>query len=209
LTATRTQFEIDDTKVNEFDQFEFDTTTPLNIVSNDAQLAISELSKGDTKISAYWLGQLSKIDRPVARNLISQLSPSNALGYENIRINSLTASSGTLSRSPGSLLEYTIQQKNKHPNCVILMRCGEFYETYGCTSFCAFSLVVLFHFMSGVDALMMIAYAGLNPMANRCKAGCPVRNIQATLDALTHAGLSVAGQLPLFLINSHLYGRMY
>lgn len=51
----------------------------------------------------------------------------------------------------------------------------------------------------GVDALMMIAHAGLNPMANRCKAGCPVRNIQATLDALTHAGLSVAGFKVCFL----------
>jgi hypothetical protein len=50
---------------------------------------------------------------------------------------------------------------------VILTRVGEFYETYG------------------VDALMMIEHAGLNPMGNRAKAGCPIKNIQATLDGLT------------------------
>lgn len=101
------------------------------------------------------------------------------------------------------------------------MRTGDFYETYG------------------VDALMMVAYAGtnrfnksafrqsinsscffisnptnyilpfafqnisfviyelnhpigLNPMGNKCKAGCPVKNVQSTLDGLTSAGLSVA-----------------
>lgn len=121
--------------MNEIDQFLFESPTySSNIVSNDAQIIIARLSEGDTKISQYWLDQLRKIERPVARNLISQLSPSNALGYENLKLNSLIAS-GAPSRSPGSLLEYTIQQKNKHPNCVILMRCGEFYETYGCTQF--------------------------------------------------------------------------
>lgn len=72
------------------------------------------------------------------------------------------------------LLDYTVQQKKKHPHKVILIRSGEFYETYG------------------IDALMLIGYAGLNPMGNKCKAGCPAKNVQATLDSLTAQGLSVA-----------------
>ena len=39
---------------------------------------------------------------------------------------------------------------------------------------------------------MMVEYAGLNPMGNRPRAGCPIKNIQQTLDHLTNAGLSVA-----------------
>ena len=53
----------------------------------------------------------------------------------------------------------------------------------------------MFFLLAGVDALMLVAYAGLNPMGNKCKAGCPVRNIQATLDSLTSVDLSVAGTL--------------
>lgn len=32
---------------------------------------------------------------------------------------------------------------------------------------------------------MLVAYCGLNPMGGKCKAGCPVKNVQATLDRLT------------------------
>ncbi len=39
---------------------------------------------------------------------------------------------------------------------------------------------------------MLVAYCGLNPMGGKCKAGMPVKNIQATLDNLTSVGLSVA-----------------
>jgi len=39
---------------------------------------------------------------------------------------------------------------------------------------------------------MMVMYAGLNPMGGKAKAGCPIKNIQPTLDGLTGAGLTVA-----------------
>ena len=51
---------------------------------------------------------------------------------------------------------------------------GEFYEAFG------------------LDALMLVQHAGLNPMGGKCRAGCPVQNLQATLDDLTSAGLTVA-----------------
>ena len=67
-----------------------------------------------------------------------------------------------------------------------MIRNGEFYETYG------------------VDSVMLIAYCGLNPMGGKIKAGCPIQNIQSTLDGLTSEGLSVAGIfncLSVLLIN--------
>jgi hypothetical protein len=39
---------------------------------------------------------------------------------------------------------------------------------------------------------MLVEHAGLNPMGGKPRAGCPIKNIQATLDSLTSAGLSIA-----------------
>ena len=57
---------------------------------------------------------------------------------------------------------------------LLLVRVGDFYEAFG------------------VDAVMLVEHAGLNPMGGRCRAGCPVVNVQATLNDLTAAGLTVA-----------------
>lgn len=116
------------------------------------------------QISPYWIDQLKVMERPAAKNLIAKLLPTNPLGYEL----------ATGAPKKGTLLESMIQWKRQHEEQLILARVGEFYES------------------CGVDALMMINYAGLNPMGGAARAGCPARNIQATLDSLTQAGLSVA-----------------
>ena len=75
----------------------------------------------------------------------------------------------------GTFLQYCRNAKrNLHPHAITLVRCGDFYETYG------------------IDAIMLVEHVGLNPMAGKCKAGCPYRNVQSTLDALTNAGFTVA-----------------
>ena len=76
--------------------------------------------------------------------------------------------------SESTFFGYVLKGKKKYPDAIALVRNGEFYETYG------------------IDALMLIAYAGLKPMGGAPRAGCPSRNVQATLDDLTDAGLSVA-----------------
>jgi hypothetical protein len=116
------------------------------------------------KITNYWLSELAKLDRPSARMLIPQLNADTPLGFE--------PATGPVKK--GTFLEYTIQQKIEHEDKVILIRNGEFYETFG------------------VDALMLINYCGLNAMGGKAKAGCPSKNVQQTLDGLTAAGLSVA-----------------
>lgn len=115
-------------------------------------------------IATYWIEQMKLLERPAAKGLIAKLLPTNPLGYEP----------STGAPKKGTLLEHMISWKRQHPEQVILARVGEFYETYG------------------VDALMLINYAGLNPMGGAARAGCPVKNVQATLDSLTQAGLSVA-----------------
>lgn len=127
---------------------------------SDLQRLLGEKSQ----ISPYWINQLSQIQHGNARNLIKNLTSINPVGFVG-------------AKGPAkddSYQAFYLEQKKKHPECVILMRTGEFYETMG------------------VDALMLIAYTGLNAMGGKAKAGCPIGNIQATLDGLTNHGLSVA-----------------
>jgi len=56
----------------------------------------------------------------------------------------------------------------------VITRVGDFYEAFG------------------IDAILLIEHCGLNAMANKARAGCPIKNIQATLDGLTSAGFRVA-----------------
>lgn len=155
----------------------------ISFMSSSNEVPLDHLKVPNSHITPYWLAQLQALERPIARQLISQLTPENALGFDplkgtaNDREDAEDLPKGKklgLGARSGTLLNYTILQKQKHSDKIILIRSGEFYETYG------------------IDALMLINYSGLNPMGNKAKAGCPVRNVQATLDDLTNAGLSVA-----------------
>ncbi|KAF4717287.1 DNA mismatch repair ATPase msh1, partial [Perkinsus olseni] len=94
----------------------------------------------------------------------------------------------------GSLLDFTLDGKRRRPNPLFartsqseasargqkgswqiqLVRCGDFYKTYG------------------VDAVMLVNYCGLNAMAGRPRAGCRKDQIQMVLDSLTERGFSAA-----------------
>ena len=114
------------------------------------------------QISPFWRQRLQQLTKPAAVALVPTLKTTNVLCWEN------------QNKVKGSLAEFAVEEKEKHPDMVLLLRVGDFYEAYG------------------LDALMLVEYAGLNPMGRRCRAGCPVSNVQATLDALTDAGLTVA-----------------
>lgn len=151
---------------------------------NDLVEAMFSLSKN--KIHTYWKDVLLQISRPSARVLMSQLDPEQCpMGYDPLAspfdpmrrtesVESALCSATTTAGKKGSFLAYCREQKTKHSDCVVLTRCGDFYETFG------------------TDAILLVEYCGLNAMAGKAKAGCPVRNIQATLDSLTAAGLRVA-----------------
>lgn len=107
-------------------------------------VTFDHITQKSSQITDYWIDVLRTVDRPSAVNLIRQLVPDNALGFEGVL-------KGPAKK--GTLVDFAIEQKKKHLDKVVLLRCGEFYETYG------------------VDAILMVAYAGLNPMGNKCKAG--------------------------------------
>ena len=89
---------------------------------------------------------MERIDRPAARSLIPKLTPVNSLGYANAS-----------EQRKDTMLSAVQGWKTAHPDKVILTRCGDFYESYG------------------VDAVMLVAHANLNPMGGKPKAGCPIQ----------------------------------
>ncbi|XP_074338616.1 DNA mismatch repair protein MSH1, mitochondrial isoform X2 [Apium graveolens] len=102
--------------------------------------------------------------------LISRLTYSNLLGLDvNLRNGSL---------KEGSINWEMLQFKSRFPREILLCRVGEFYEAIG------------------IDACILVEYAGLNPFGGLRsdsipKAGCPVMNLRQTLDDLTRNGYSV------------------
>jgi hypothetical protein len=146
------------------------------------------------KIHHYWKESLLHLSRPTAQMLVSQLDSEQCpMGYDPLAVPldpflrrftvdtgtsnsgmSTSTASTTQAGKKGSFLSFCREQKEKYPDCIILTRCGDFYETFG------------------LDAIMLVEYCGLNPMANKAKAGCPIRNVQATIDGLIEQGFRVA-----------------
>ena len=114
-------------------------------------------------VAPHWQQRVREFTKPAAIALVPVLSTANDLCYENKH-----------GVKDGTLVAFALQEKRKHPEKVLLIRVGEFYESFG------------------LDALLLVQHAGLNPMGRKCRAGCPVQNIQPTLDDLTAAGLTVA-----------------
>jgi MutS domain V/MutS domain I len=142
-------------------------------------------SKPKNEIHNYWKDALLQISRPSARALVAQLDPEQCpMGYDPLaapfdplrRSDSATSSLSTTTTAgkKGSFLAFCREQKEKYPDCIMLTRCGDFYETFG------------------IDAILLVEHCGLNAMAGKAKAGCPIRNVQATLDCLTAAGFRIA-----------------
>lgn len=133
-----------------------------------------------SKVHPYWKDQLLRINKPSARYMVNQLNGDICpMGYDPLAVphdplRVTVDSTVTAAGKRGSLLAYVRDEKLRFQECVMLVRVGEFYESFG------------------IDAIMLVEHCGLNPMAGKCRAGCPVRNIQATLDCLTEQGLKVA-----------------
>ncbi|XP_057430786.1 DNA mismatch repair protein MSH1, mitochondrial isoform X2 [Lotus japonicus] len=118
----------------------------------------------------WWKERLQMCKKPSTVQLIQRLEYSNLLGLDsNLKNGSL---------KEGSLNWEMLQFKSKFPRQVLLCRVGEFYEAIG------------------IDACVLVEYAGLNPFGglrsdSTPRAGCPVVNLRQTLDDLTNNGYSV------------------
>ena len=125
-------------------------------------------------LNLFWEECMKAVDRPSASKMVRQLAPAHVLGID-------PAAKGVSAAKDG-LYSHFAEVRGKHPTKVLLVRVGDFYEAYG---YCA---------------VLLVQYAGLNPMGTKLpRAGCPVVNLRRTLGDLTRAGFSVAvsEELPL------------
>lgn len=164
-------------------------------------LVHSKFSNSRNRVDFYWKDWLLQLTRQSSKIMVSQLDFEQCpMGYDPLAQSSHTYGSmfsplangddenndgssvsflseksrSTVAGKKGSFLAYCRDQKEKYPDCIILTRCGDFYETFG------------------IDAVLLVEHCGLNAMAGKAKAGCPVRNVQNTINCLTSAGLRVA-----------------
>ena len=105
-------------------------------------------------VHEYWKEVLKQVTRPSARALVAQLDPTDCpMGYNPLAVprdplrgasstmmmtnnnddegetTSATTTTTTTAGKKGSFLRFCRDAKEKHPDCVIVTRCGDFYET--------------------------------------------------------------------------------
>ncbi|PRW39283.1 mitochondrial-targeted muts 1 [Chlorella sorokiniana] len=142
-------------------------------------------------VAEYWEQVLKTVDKATASKLIAHLDVTQVLGLPPPAEADATAGSdgevpaaaaAARRRGVGSrkgrppLYSYYVKVKKQHPKAVALVRVGEFYEAVG------------------IDAVLLVQHAGLNPMGSGVppRAGCPKQNLRRTVEDLVNAGLSVA-----------------
>ncbi|CAL1384358.1 unnamed protein product [Linum trigynum] len=128
------------------------------------------LGEKDLTHLVWWKEKLENCRKPSTLQLIKRLVYTNLMG--------LDASLRNGSLKEGNLNWEMLRFKSKFPREVLLCRVGDFYEAVG------------------IDACILVEYAGLNPFGGLRsdsvpKAGCPVVNLRQTLDDLTRNGYSV------------------
>jgi len=91
-------------------------------------------------IQEYWDNVLEGVDKPSAKRLIQFIDTSAPLGLPNL----FQGGNGVKSRPPA--FSFFHETKKDYPDKIVLVRVGEFYETIG------------------IDAILLVQHAGLNPM---------------------------------------------
>ncbi|CAK7327326.1 unnamed protein product [Dovyalis caffra] len=138
--------------------------------SKKSKASNNVLDDKDLSHIIWWQEKLQRCRKPSTVNLVRRLMYSNLLGLD------VSLKNGSLKE--GNLNWEILQFKSKFPREVLLCRVGDFYEAIG------------------IDACILVEYAGLNPFGGLRtdsvpRAGCPVVNLRQTLDDLTHNGYSV------------------
>ncbi|KAG8369818.1 hypothetical protein BUALT_Bualt14G0053300 [Buddleja alternifolia] len=130
----------------------------------------------------WWKERMQMCKKPSSVLLVKRLTFSNLLGVDSSLKNGRCVYYFIFliycSLKEGTLNSEILQFKSKFPREVLLCRVGDFYEAIG------------------VDACILVEYAGLNPFGGLRsdiipRAGCPVVNLRQTLDDLTRNGFSV------------------
>ena len=118
-------------------------------------------------LDPYWDQRLRSLGKSASLEMAALLNRNNALGVPG--------------RVRGAFMTFVLEQKQRHPTCVLLVRKGDFYEAMG------------------VDAIMLVEHTQVNPHRSRATqkietvmTGVPRSNLHSTLERLVAQGLRVA-----------------
>ena len=129
-------------------------------------LRMSKLGTWTQVDREFWEKAMLTVSKTSAVKMIARLKQDDPLGVDtNLR---------GASKGKGTVYEFALGVRLKHKHKLLLIRVGDFYEAFG------------------FDAVILVQYAGLNPMGHSGvpRAGCPHQNIAQTLRDLTKAGFT-------------------
>ncbi len=122
---------------------------------------------------AFWSARLESLSHPVAVRMAQDLDLTGPLGIgdgDKPFWKGFKHSQG----KKDSNIDFLFRIKKKHPQKIVLIQIGEFYETWG------------------IDSVFLVEHCGINRMGRKGpRAGMPLANIQSVLDDLTQAGFSI------------------
>jgi DNA mismatch repair ATPase MutS len=123
--------------------------------------------------SPFWSSKIESLSHPVAIRMAQDLEFNSALGIgdgETSFWKGFKHGNG----KKDSNIDFLFRIKKQHPQKIILIQIGEFYETWG------------------IDSVFLVEHCGINRMGRKGpRAGMPLANIQSVLDDLTQAGFSI------------------
>lgn len=122
------------------------TSSPATFAEGSYEHSVDSMFGSKSKIHNYWKEQVRRVSKPSARSMVAQLNaPICPMGYDPLAVpndplrGTTEASTKSTAGKRGSLLAYVREEKARFPECVLVVRVGEFYESeFGC---CADGLV--------------------------------------------------------------------
>ncbi|CAA9990553.1 DNA mismatch repair protein, putative [Plasmodium knowlesi strain H] len=118
-----------------------------------------QMYKNKWKIPLYWIKKLERLKNMNAINCVEHLKDDNLLYFDNYKNK--------------GLLKFLNEEKKKYSNCIILVRVGDFYETYG------------------LDCIFLIEFLNIKKMNNKLSCGFIKTSINKALHILTSNNLNV------------------
>ncbi|MDA0901832.1 MAG: GIY-YIG nuclease family protein [Proteobacteria bacterium] len=123
--------------------------------------------------SPFWNSRLKNLSHPVAIRMAQDLDDGAALGIGDGNLPFWKGFKHNHGQKDSNI-DFLFRVKQQHPQKIILVQIGEFYESWG------------------IDSVFLVEHCGINRMGRKGpRAGMPLSNIQAALDDLTKAGFCV------------------
>lgn len=121
----------------------------------------------------FWSSKLESLSHPVAVRMAQDLDFEGALGIGDGNKAFWKGFKHDQGKKDASV-DFLFRIKKQHPQKIVLIQIGEFYETWG------------------IDSVFLVEHCGINRMGRKGpRAGMPLANIQSVLDDLTAAGFSI------------------